>query len=200
MNILFTVVHRIVTFIVFLSLAASAFAGGRTEEPPGEAYLPGDAAAAERLEALGFVLPERPLPVPDLGFDSLSGGPVYLIESKGSLVMLNFWASWCPPCRAEMPSMQRLWEDLEEENFLLYAVSVGERRETAAAFIEEEGYTFPVLLDPAGVGAEIFQVQGIPVTWLIGPDGLILGRYVGSREWDTEEIIDLFEDIIDENK
>ncbi len=183
---------------VLLTLAASAFARGRIEEPPDEGYLPVEAETAERLEELGFVLPERPLPVPDLGFDSLSGGPVYLTESKGSLVMLNFWASWCSPCRTEMPSMQRLWEGFADEDFLLYAVSVGERRETVATFIEKGGYTFPVLLDQGGVGAEVFQVQGIPVTWLIGPGGFIVGRYIGSREWDTREITDLFEDILTE--
>lgn len=176
------------------------FGRGRQEASAEDRFLPVEAKTAGRLEDLGFVLPERPLPVPDLGFDSLAGGPVFLTDTKGSLVMLNFWASWCSPCRAEMPSMQRLWEELKQDDFLLLAVSVGERKETVASYIEEEGYTFPVLLDPGGVGAGIFQVQGIPVTWLIGPDGMIIGRYVGSREWDSREMTELFKKIMNEGE
>jgi thiol-disulfide isomerase/thioredoxin len=206
-----TVPHILRVLLLSLALLAGAFtvpvvAGGvgeaeraeEAEEGTGAEAPTVDAEISDRLENLGFVLPEGSLPVPALGFDSLSGDSIFLEEAKGSLVMLNFWASWCPPCREEMPSMQRLWESLSEDGFLLYAVSVGERRDTVESFILEEGYTFPVLLDPGGIAAEIFQVRGIPVTWLVGPDGFILGRYVGSRRWDSEEIIALFAEILEE--
>jgi peroxiredoxin len=116
-----------------------------------------------------------------------------LSEYKGKIVFLNFWATWCPPCRAEMPSMQKLYTTWDSREFVMLAVDIGESREKVKAFAEENGYTFPILLDRDKKVARKYMVRGIPTTYLIGKDGNIIKKIVGSREWTLEEFYSLVE-------
>lgn len=133
-----------------------------------------------RIAAIDFVAP------------ALHGEAVSLEEYRGSLVFLNFWATWCPPCREEMPSMQRLSEELDDAPFEIIAVNVREPRETVDRFIEAEGYTYPIALDGSGRVSASYAVRGIPTTYMIAPDGSVLGMLVGTREWDTPEVVAAF--------
>jgi len=128
----------------------------------------------------------RGTPAPDFSLPRLSDGkPVHLAEMRGSVVLLNFWATWCEPCEAEMPAMERLYADLEGSDFELLAISVDDDVEAVRAFRKRLGLHFPILLDPAGGVARDYQTFRYPESLLVGRDGVIVERYVGEKAWDA---------------
>ncbi len=129
----------------------------------------------------------------DFTLKDLEGKTHKLSDYKGKIVFLNFWATWCPPCRAEMPSMQKIYETWDSKKFVMLAVAVKQNRDVVKNFIEENAYNFPVLLDSDGKVAGMYRVRGIPTTYLIDKEGNIITRVVGSREWTLEEIYGLVE-------
>jgi peroxiredoxin len=102
-------------------------------------------------------------------------------------VLINFWATWCKPCEAEMPAMQRLYQRLQPQGFELLAVSVDDGDAEVAAFRDRLGLTFPILRDPGRSVATRYQSLRFPESWLIGPDGVVAARFIGPREWDAPE-------------
>jgi peroxiredoxin len=112
---------------------------------------------------------------PAFTLNDLSGNPVSLESLKGQVVMLNFWSAACPPCREEMPDMQRVYDDLKDDGFTILAVNVNDPPMVAAQFLGENGYTFPVVKDDGSVG-QMYEVQYIPKTLIIDRNGTI--RYV----------------------
>jgi peroxiredoxin len=125
----------------------------------------------------------------------LSGEQASLSDYEGKVVLLNIWATWCAPCKEEMPSMQRLYEALDDPDFEIVAVSIdaraGEEDEFGrpggdlGAFADEMGLTFPILHDVSGGIQRIYQTTGVPETFLIGRDGLIYKKVAGGTEWDA---------------
>jgi peroxiredoxin len=125
----------------------------------------------------------------------MTGAEVSLSDFRGQVILLNVWATWCAPCRDEMPSMQRLFDALDGTDFQILAVSVDARLgETdafgrpggdLAAFADELGLTFPILHDPTGRIQQIYQTTGVPETFLIGRDGIIYKKVAGGTEWDA---------------
>lgn len=113
--------------------------------------------------------------------------PTDLADYAGQTVLLNFWASWCPPCRAEMPELEAYYQAHEADGFVLIAVNSGEQAATARAFIQEAGYTFPVGLDIDGSVASYFGVPGLPTSIVINPAGEIAYRHTGVI---TREVLD----------
>ncbi|MEC9488009.1 MAG: redoxin domain-containing protein [Halanaerobium sp.] len=115
---------------------------------------------------------------PDFTLNNLAGEEVRLSDYRGKMVFLNFWATWCPPCQQEMPSIQRLYE--EREGLVILAVNSGEGRMKVDIFLKMNGYQFPVLLDPDGkVTGNKYLVRGIPTTYIIDEDGIIKTRHTG---------------------
>lgn len=138
---------------------------------------------------------------PFSAFD-LQGNPVALHELDGKVVLLNIWATWCPPCRFEMPSMQRLHETIDDDDFVVLAVSVdaGEPGESDALgrvagnvreYVEENGYTFTVWHDPPGAIQRSYRTTGVPESFVIGRDGVIYKKVAGPTEWDAVEYQEL---------
>ncbi len=127
----------------------------------------------------------EPLPAPALSLRGMDGRPLRLEDLKGQVVFLNFWATWCVPCRQEMPAMERLYRDYREKGFAILAVNFGESKAEIQAFVNELSLRFPVGMDASGAGARAFGVRGLPVTYLLGRDGRILWKVLGSREWDS---------------
>ncbi|MDZ7780675.1 MAG: TlpA disulfide reductase family protein [Gemmatimonadota bacterium] len=133
---------------------------------------------------------------PNFTARTLDGGEASLDTYEGNVVLLNIWATWCAPCREEMPSMQRLYEEFEDEDFEIVAVSVdaraGETDESGnpggdiRAFVDQFGLTFPILHDPAGDIQRIYQTTGVPETFLIGKDGIIYKKVAGGTHWDAD--------------
>ena len=123
----------------------------------------------------------------DFKLEDLNGKSQVLSDYRGKIVFLNFWATWCPPCRAEMPSMQKLFNKADKSKFVMLAVNIGQDIKAVKEFAEENKYTFPILLDREGVIADKYHVSGIPTTFVIDQQGRIMNRVVGSREWSWDE-------------
>ena len=119
----------------------------------------------------------------DFTLKDLAGKPHKLSDYRGKIVFLNFWATWCPPCRAEMPSMQKMYSAWDKDKYVMLAVDVRERKSSVLAFSRKYKYTFPILLDLDGSIAKKYFVRGIPTTYIIDEKGNIVAHHVGSREW-----------------
>jgi peroxiredoxin len=123
-----------------------------------------------------------PVVLPDL-----AGRPVTLGDQRGRVVLLYFWATWCPYCTKEMPtSLQALHTEFRDQGLAILAINLAEPRAQVEAWVREHGLTFPVLLDGTGAVSSSYRVRATPTVILIDRRGQLLGRAVGSREWDTE--------------
>ncbi|MCB0116628.1 MAG: TlpA family protein disulfide reductase [Caldilineaceae bacterium] len=117
-------------------------------------------------------------PAPDLTLPTLEGGTFHLADEMGKPVVLNFWATWCAPCRAEMPMLQSTWERYGD-NVTIVGVDLDEDPAVVQAFVDELELTFPILLDDGAVIAERFNVSGLPTTLFIDGEGIIRQIYPG---------------------
>jgi cytochrome c biogenesis protein CcmG, thiol:disulfide interchange protein DsbE len=159
------------------------------------------------LVGLGWAFRGHLLPVevgtaaPDFMATDLAGNPVRLADLRGEVVLLNVWATWCPPCREEMPSMQRLHEEFATKGLHVVAVSIdaepgrfdlgGRRGGDVHAFAREMRLTFPLWLDPAGDIQRIYRVTGVPESFVIDRTGTIVKKVIGPTEWDSDANRDL---------
>lgn len=122
---------------------------------------------------------------PDFTAALADGSEFTLSDEQGKVILLNFWATWCGPCVREMPAFERLKEDYGE-NVAILAVNCMEDAGTVAAFIEENGYTFPIAIDEEGTVSMKYPTQGIPYTLVINGDGIIQNIYMGAADADTQ--------------
>jgi len=131
----------------------------------------------------------KPFAAPDFTLQGEDGKTYRLSDYRGKVVVLNFWATWCPPCRYEMPSMERAHRKVQGENIVLLAVDVGESEDKVFEFTGQFPVTFPLLLDIDGAVIQKYPVIGLPTTFVIDPRGIITHRAIGSREWDDEKML-----------
>ena len=131
------------------------------------------------------------IPAPDFSLQDIDGNLHRLSEYRGRPVIINFWATWCPPCREEIPSMNRAWHVLREEGIAMLAINVGEDEDTIFVFTADYPADFPLLLDQSGDIIGQWPVKGLPTTYVIAPDGSIAYRAIGGREWDDDELLDV---------
>jgi len=130
--------------------------------------------------------------VPDFSLKDLTGKKVEIKQYKGKIIFLNFWATWCGPCKEEMPSLEVLHRQFKGENFVLLTISVDyEGLKPVREFLNKQRYTFPVLLDPNGEILDLFEVKGIPTTFIIDKKGRVIGRAIGPRDWKSPEVFSL---------
>lgn len=115
----------------------------------------------------------------DFKLKDLNGKEVSLSDFKGKKVYLNFFATWCPPCKAEMPEIQKLYDETKDSDLVILAVDLGEDNETVNSFINNKKYTFNVLLDSNNVVAQKYQITSIPVSYFIDKDGNIVDKHLG---------------------
>ena len=129
-----------------------------------------------------------PTPVPETSFTDPEGGTHSLADYKGKVVLLNFWATWCAPCREEMPSLDRLQADLGGDDFQVVAIAAGHNPPPAVKkFLSEQKIeNLPVLLDPRQALARQMGVMGMPVTVLIDRDGNEIARLIGGADWSSD--------------
>tara|TARA_B100000749_G_C18197677_1_gene370614 strand:- start:25 stop:603 length:579 start_codon:yes stop_codon:yes gene_type:complete len=111
------------------------------------------------------------------------GKTVQLEDYQGRFVLLNFWATWCLPCLKEMPEFEKAFQEMGEEKLVVLAVGMGEDTGKISKFAKKYGFTFPLLADPDMEITRLYGVKNIPVTYLIDPEGVILGRALGVRDW-----------------
>ena len=125
-----------------------------------------------------------PRPAPDFILPDLNGQAVRLSQHKGKVVLLNVWATWCGPCRQEMPTMQALAQRLKGEDFIMLAASQDvDGATTVGPYLKEGGYTFPVLLDMRGEVGKKYGVTGYPETFIIDRQGQIVYHHIGYNNW-----------------
>jgi peroxiredoxin len=157
--------------VIVVVVVVAAFAYVRLAEDKGYGLKKG-------TEAPGFRLP------------SLAGGEVNLASQRGKVVVLNFWATWCPPCVAEMPSLERLHRTLSPDGLSVIAVSTDEDQADVREFVSRHGLTLPVLMDPGGrVAGGEYHTTGYPETFLLDRQGRIVRHVVGPEEWDSPEML-----------
>ena len=146
-------------------------------KPVAFAGPPALTGVAERPEAPGFSLRD------------IDGATHRLSDYRGKVVIVNFWATWCPPCRKEMPSMERAWQSIKSQNVVLLAINVGQNEDQVWGFTAETTISFPLLLDEDGTVSSSWPMLGLPTTFVVDTDGRVVYRAVGDREWDDPELL-----------
>ena len=145
------------------------------------------ATASEAGQTLHAV-PDRPV-APDFELSDIDGVVHKLSAYRGTVVVVNFWATWCPPCREEMPSMQRAWERIQDEDIVMLAIDVGEDEDTIFTFTADYPVEFPLLLDQDSSVIQRWPVRGLPTTFVVDPEGRIVYRAIGTRVWEDPAVL-----------
>ena len=158
-----------------LALLVLAFAG------------PGHAGARDPFGALSITRPEQVVEAPDFRLADPDGQRLSLRDQRGRVVFLNFWATWCAPCRAEMPEMERLHQEFKGNGFAVLAIDLRESPAQVRKFGQELKLTFPLLIDEDAKVIQAYAVRALPVTYLIDRKGIMVGRAIGPREWYSGE-------------
>lgn len=136
-------------------------------------------------------------PAPNFSFPDLHGQQVSLSDHRGKVVLVNIWATWCAPCRQEMPSMQKLYDRFKGENFEILAVSIDSTgREAVAPFMRTMNLTFPALLDPKEDIRSLYGVTGVPESFIIGKEGVVVEKIIGPIDWATPKAFLFFQNLI----
>ena len=117
---------------------------------------------------------------PDFQLQDLDGQSVALSNLQGNPVLLNFWATWCPPCRSEMPYIQQVYDEWSDKGLVVLTINTGESSTTVKEFMQANGLSLPVLLDRGGEVAEKYNIRGIPTTFFIDKDGIIQVKIIGA--------------------
>lgn len=147
---------------------------------------------AAHAYAEGVALTDMPpgVAAPEFTLQDHDGNTHKLSDYKGKVIVVNFWATWCPPCREEMPAMQRAWEVIQNENMMMLAIDVGEDEDTVFEFTANYPVDFPLLMDRDSSVTRDWSVSGLPTTYIVDPEGNIVYRAIGGRAWDAPEMLD----------
>jgi peroxiredoxin len=156
------------------------------------------AAQGCRQEAGQFRPPRAGDPAPPYAAPLLTGDTVRLTDLRGTVVMLNIWATWCPPCREEMPGLQQLHGEYGARGLRVVATSIDQRGAESAIreFVREHRLTFTILHDVAEDVSRQFRTAGVPETYLIGPDGVIAHRWIGKFDPMAADVRQLVEGLL----
>lgn len=173
--------YPVLSFLLICCLccATPVFAGGqRPQEPPSGQSLVGEAA-------------------PDFSLPLVGGGEVTLSQLRGKVVLLNFWATWCPPCRAEMPSMERLYAQLKDSGFELLAVNVEVDGLTILPeYFQKHPHSFPVPVDTEGEISNNYGVFRFPESFVIDREGKVVEHVIGGRDWSEPGMVERFKQLL----
>ncbi len=131
------------------------------------------------------------LKAPEFKLNDMDGISHPLSDYLGQPVIINFWATWCPPCREELPSMNRAWGMIKNENIAMLAINVGEDEDSIFSFLGNYPIDFTILLDQNAETAEKWPMKGLPTTYVIDPEGFIVFRAIGGRAWDSQKLLDM---------
>lgn len=135
------------------------------------------------FRAMGVLHNPKRSPATGFSLATPDGKTIALAQLQGNVVFLNFWATWCPPCREEMPAMERLHKEFKDQGLAILAVDVDESPEQVARFMAEFRLSFPALLDEDAEVSSRYGVRGLPTTFLIDRSGRIVGTTLGARDW-----------------
>jgi len=164
---------------VFAAVLLSCAAGGAVAQQ----------SAGKKLQTL-VELPDKPVAT-EFSYPDIQGQTRALSEYRGKVVVINFWATWCAPCRKEMPSLQRTWEQIRDKGGVVLAVNYwSDSKEDVMKFFENLSVDFPILLGNKEELTESWPVRGLPTTFVVDPEGRIVYKVEGDIEWDTPDIIE----------
>jgi peroxiredoxin len=170
---------------------------------PGDRYGSrplGFVLGAVLLLASNLVSAQEQTNAPGFTLQNLTAADVSLSDYRGKLVLLNFWATWCMPCRQEMPSMERLWKKYQHQGLVILAVSTDEGGAgRVKSFVKRLKITFPIVLDPDATVSDLYQVSGLPVSFLIDQQGRAVAKITGSEDWMSEKAIARIEGLLTAN-
>lgn len=156
-------------------------------------FLAGAGSAASAM----YYGPEPGNHAPLFTLKDIQGTNVSLSDFKGKVVLINFWATWCGPCKAEMPSLNNLHKALKDKGFAVLAISTDSSEKPVRSFVTERGISFPVLMDKdRTVYSDKYAVIGLPMSFLIDKNGVVVGRVVGEVVWDSPEMKNKIEGVL----
>lgn len=141
---------------------------------------------------------DPPLVAPGFSLQDMDGEKHALADYRGKVILLNFWATWCPPCRHEMPAMERLYQRLRDRGFVVLAVNQWEDPDLVFAYTGDLNVfpSFPILFDPQSSVSQLYAVKGLPTSFVIDRDGQLVYRALGGREFDHPEILQRIEALL----
>jgi len=155
------------------------------------------ALSQDHFKKLSIEALEKRSPAPEFALNDVSGKVITLKSLRGKVVFLNFWATWCRPCRREMPAMEKLHREFRDRGLEIVAVNFREGRDDIRKFLQELGLTFTILLDKNGKISEQYGVWHLPVSYIINRKGEFVGKVSGSREWDSKEAESFFRELLE---
>ncbi|MBI4489803.1 MAG: TlpA family protein disulfide reductase, partial [Deltaproteobacteria bacterium] len=144
------------------------------------------------LKSLNVERFEKKVPAPDFTLKDLQGNRISLRDLRGKVIFLNFWATWCPPCRLEMPTMEELHKEFGSQGLVILAVNHREDAEDIKPFYKQHQLTFTTLLDEEGKVFDLYSAWSLPTTYLIDKKGKMVGKVVGYRDWHSEQARSFF--------
>lgn len=136
---------------------------------------------------LGIQEYSKPVEAKNFTLKDVYNKKVNLKSYRGKVVMLNFWATWCNPCRMEMPSMERLYQQFKDKGLVIISVASGDTQQEVSSFMKEYRLTFPALLDYDYAVSDDYKVWAVPTTYFINAKGEIVGKAQGSRDWNNQD-------------
>lgn len=151
-------------------------------------YLTQGTVAPPNQSQLSAVPAQADFPAPGLTLTDLQGTSVSLADYSGQVVLVNLWATWCPPCKEEMPALEAFYKKHKQDGFVIVAINDGDPEADVLQFVDEYGLTFPVWLDPTYIATEqAFKTLNLPSSFVIDRDGTVVLRWVGGVNLKTLE-------------
>ena len=182
-------ISTILCLLAFVKPADSFFHKKKATATVNEGYF----------KKLGIEKPEKVIRAPDFSLEDLSGKRLSLKDLKRKVVFLNFWATWCIPCREEMPMMEKLHREFKQQGLEVVAINIKENKKAIRKFVDDLGLTFTVLLDRDGKVSEEYGAWAIPLSYFINRKGEFVGKVEGDRKWDSQEARAFFRELLREN-
>ena len=133
----------------------------------------------------------------EIKLKDVKGKEIALSDFRGKIVFLNFWATWCPPCRNEMPSMEKLYQRFKDREFAMIAISLQEPASRVEKFFREHNLNYIALLDSKGEVGSQYGIRSIPTTLILNRSGKVIGGVIGAKEWDSRKSFALFDYLIE---
>lgn len=183
------VLYTVAAFVVLIGITLVALTGHRGARlaPSNSEESESDRTVAAGSQAANFKL------------ETLDGRTVSLESLRGKVIFLNVWATWCGPCREEMPSMQTLYDDFKgNKDFVMLAVNEDVKgRSVVAPYVEKNGFHFTILLDPENKISETYDMSGVPETFIIDRKGQIVAHHMGAFDWSRPDVRDALQQLLD---
>lgn len=177
--------YQSVVLIILISAALLVFFALRQKDSLLQ-YLNPEAVAVNR-------------PAPDFTLPDLDGRTVSLSDYRGNVVVVNVWATWCPPCVDEMPSLEKLYREFKAESFAILAVSIDSAGVAAVApFMKKHGLTFPALIDTQATIRTSYRTTGVPETFIVNKKGILVRKIIGPQDWAAPEVLRFIRQLLQE--